>query len=445
MSHFLENTARMILAHESALSLLMLALTLVILSVVLIRLFKKQDSRELIQMGQRLRQLDDRLENLSTRIHEDAAQNRRETAHHAHLAREEMGSGFTRMTDGLLGRLTENAEMQKVQLDAFARQLMALTRLNEEKSDSLRKSLDLQLERMRDENNKYLERIRETVDEQLHVNLEKRVGESFKQVSHRLEQVYRGLGEMQQLASGVGDLKRVLTNVRTRGTWGEVRLGAILDQILTPDQYDTNVATVRESRDRVEFALRLPGRGNQVVWLPIDAKFPQEDYQHLLDALEDADKAAADRHLKQLETRIRSEAKAIRDKYISPPQTTDFAIMFLPVEGLYAEVLRRPGLCNALQQEYRVVVAGPTTLSALLNSLQIGFRTLAIERRTSEVWELLGTLKTEFGRFGDALAKTRKKIREAGNSIDQAEVRTRAISRELQKVEKIQLTEQKSS
>ena len=237
-----------------------------------------------------------------------------------------------------------------------------------------------------------------------------------------------------------GDLKRVLTNVRTRGTWGEVRLGAILEQILTPDQYDSNVATRKNSRERVEYALRLPGRGNdseQVVWLPIDAKFPQEDYQRLQDALERADKDAADRHLKQLEMRIRAEAKAIHEKYVAPPQTTDFAVMFLPVEGLYAEVLRRPGLCDAIQRDYRVVITGPTTLSALLNSLQIGFRTLAIEKRTSEVWELLETLKTEFSRFGDALAKTKKKLQEAGNSIDQAEVRSRVITRKLSKVEEI--------
>ncbi|MCG6881950.1 MAG: DNA recombination protein RmuC [Deltaproteobacteria bacterium] len=446
MSQLLENAVKLFLENESAISLLMLALTLSLLFVVLLRLFKKQPSED-IPMAQQLEQLGERLQGLSKALYEESAQNRNETDRRAHLAREEMGSGLSRMTDNLLGRLTENAGMQKAQLDSFARQLMALTRLNEEKSEILRKSVDVQLNRIRDENNRHLERIRETVDEQLHINLEKRVGESFKQVSQRLEQVYRGLGEMQQLANGVGDLKRVLTNVRARGTWGEVRLAAILEQILTPDQYDTNVATGHNSLERVEFALRLPGQGkdpNQVLWLPIDAKFPQEDYQRLLDALERADKDSADRHLKQLEMHIRAEAKAIHDKYVAPPRTTDFAIMFLPVEGLFAEVLRRPGLCNALQLEYRVVVTGPTTLSALLNSLQIGFRTLAIEKRTSEVWELLGALKTEFGRFGDALAKTRKKIQEAGNTIDQAEVRSRAISRKLSKVEKIQLSHRES-
>ena len=431
----------MIFNHPGQSLLVFMSMLLVLLCVLLIWVFRKHSSADMIALRQHLKQLDEQLQGLFKTINEQSAQDRNETDRQARLAREEMGGGLNRMTDSLLGRLAENAGMQKAQLDSFAQQLMALTRLNEEKSEILRKSVDVQLNRIRHENNNQLERIRETVDEQLHTNLEKRVGESFKQVSQRLEQVYRGLGEMQQLANGVGDLKRVLTNVRARGTWGEVRLAAILEQILTPDQYDTNVATGHNSLERVEFALRLPGQGkdsNQVVWLPIDAKFPQEDYQHLLDALERADKDSADQYLKQLEVRIRTEAKAIHNKYVAPPRTTDFAIMFLPVEGLFAEVLRRPGLCNALQQEYRVVVTGPTTLSALLNSLQIGFRTLAIEKRTSEVWELLGTLKTEFGRFGDALAKTRKKIQEAGNTIDQAAVRSRAISRKLRKVEELQ-------
>ena len=244
-------------------------------------------------------------------------------------------------------------------------------------------------------------------------------------MSDRLEQVYKGLGEMRSLATGVGDLKKVLSNVKTRGTWGEIRLGNILEQILTPDQYDVNVVTKKGSSDRVEFAVRLPGQGKdktKVVWMPIDSKFPQEDYQRLLDAQEAADKELAEKSVKSLETRIKAEAKFIREKYIDPPHTTDFGVMFLPVEGLYAEVLRRPGLCDFLQREYRIVVTGPTTLAALLNSLQMGFRTLAIEKRSSEVWELLGTVKTEFGRFGDVLAKTKKKLQEASTSIDKADV-----------------------
>jgi DNA recombination protein RmuC len=286
--------------------------------------------------------------------------------------------------------------------------------------------------------------MRATVDEKLQSTLDKRLGESFKQVSERLEQVYKGLGEMRTLASGVGDLKKVLTNVKTRGTWGEIRLSHILEQILTPDQYDVNVATKENSNDRVEFAIKLPGQGtdkDKVVWMPIDSKFPQEDYQRLMDAQEAADKELAEKSTRNLEMRIKAEAKYIKEKYLDPPHTTDFGIMFLPVEGLYAEVLRRPGLCDNLQREHRIVVAGPTTLAALLNSLQMGFRTLAIEKRSSEVWELLGMVKTEFGRFGDVLAKTKKKLQEASNTINQAEVRTRAIERKLRKVQEVPATE----
>lgn len=445
MSSSFQETVNTILTHHAAVSLMLLSLILLLLWLLVYRVFRKQTPEEFTELQLQLNRIDGRLETLLTAFKEESTQNRSESTQHARMNREEVGKALRDMTHGLLQRMTENAGMQKDQLDSFARQLVALTRLNEEKSEAIRNVIDVQLLSLRDENSKKLEQMRETVDEKLNTTLEKRVGESFRQVSDRLEQVYKGLGEMRHLATGVGDLKRVLTNVRARGTWGEVRLGAILEQILTPDQYDTNVATVKNSRERVEFALRLPGQRedpDQVVWLPIDAKFPQEDYQHLLDAQERADKESADRYLKQMALRIKTEAKAIHEKYVAPPQTTDFAIMFLPVEGLYAEVLRVPGLCETLQQEYRVVVTGPTTLSALLNSLQIGFRTLAIEKRSSEVWELLGALKTEFGRFGDALAKTKKKLQEAGNTIDQAEVRSRAISRKLSKVEEIQGTGQ---
>ena len=360
-------------------------------------------------------------------------------------------SNLVKFESSIRNEVSKNREEMSKTLKDFSdsslKQFLGLTQINEQKLENLRKTIEDRLKSLQNDNSQKLEKMRETVDEKLHTTLEKRVGESFRQVSDRLEQVYKGLGEMRHLATGVGDLKRVLTNVRTRGTWGEVRLAAILEQILTPDQYDTNVATVKNSRDRVEFALRLPGQRkdpDQVVWLPIDAKFPQEDYQNLLDAQERADKESADRYLKQLEIRIKTEAKAIKEKYIAPPQTTDFAVMFLPVEGLYAEVLRIPGLCDTLQREYRVVVTGPTTLSALLNALQIGFRTVAIEKRSSEVWELLGALKTEFSRFGDALAKTKKKLQEAGNTIDQAEVRSRAISRKLSKVEEISTSVQET-
>ena len=270
--------------------------------------------------------------------------------------------------------------------------------------------------------------------------LELRLGESFKQVADRLEQVHKGLGEMQTLARDVGSLNRVLTNVKTRGVFGEVQLAGLLEQVFTPEQYATNVATVPGSNDRVEFAIRLPGKGvdgghGPPLWLPIDAKFPREDYDRLLDAHERADAPAMELHAKAIEVRLRLEARSIRDKYVSPPHTTDFAILFLPTEGLYAEALRRPGLSEALQREYKVMMAGPTTLLATLNSLQMGFRTLALEKRSAEVWEVLGAVKTEFSKFGDVLARTKKKLEEAGNTIEQAEVRSRAMVRQLRSVE----------
>jgi DNA recombination protein RmuC len=278
--------------------------------------------------------------------------------------------------------------------------------------------------------------MRKTVDEKLHATLEQRLGESFKLVSERLEMVHRGLGEMQTLASGVGDLKRVLTNVKTRGTWGELQLEALIEQILTPDQYEKNIATRPGASERVEIAIRFPGRdADQPVWLPIDAKFPIEDYQRLLDAQEQADHAMVEESARALEARIRAEAKKICDKYIAPPHTTDFAVMYLPTEGLYAEVLRRPGLAEGLQREYRVVITGPTNTAAMLNSLQMGFRTLAIEQRSSEVWALLGGVKTEFERFGGVIAETEKKLQEAANKFSAVGVRTRAIQRKLKDVQ----------
>jgi DNA recombination protein RmuC len=278
--------------------------------------------------------------------------------------------------------------------------------------------------------------MRKTVDERLQTTLEKRLGESFSQVSQHLEQVLKGLGEMNTLAAGVGDLKRVLTNVRSRGTWGEVQLGNLLEQTLTAEQYARNVATRPGSRERVEYAIRLPGQDSaHVVWLPVDAKFPVEDYERLLAAQERADAPGMEEAGRALENRIRLEAKTIREKYVEVPHTTDFAILFLPTEGLYAEVLRRPGLADNLQREFRVSIAGPTTLSALLNSLQMGFRTLAIEKRSAEVWQVLGGVKAEFERFGTVLAATKRQLQTVANSIDQAETRTRQMSRQLRAVE----------
>jgi DNA recombination protein RmuC len=321
--------------------------------------------------------------------------------------------------------------------DTLTGQLRLLSDANERRLAEVRQAVDARLVALQEGNEKKLDQMRATVDEKLHATLEQRLGESFKQVADRLDQVHKGLGEMQTLARDVGSLNRVLTNVKTRGVFGEVQLAGLLEQVFTPEQYAAQVATLPDSKDRVDFAIRLPGRerGGPPLWLPIDAKFPREDYERLLDAHDRADVVAMEISAKAIETLLRLEARSIRDKYVAPPYTTDFAILFLPTEGLYAEALRRPGLTEALQREFKVVLAGPTTLLATLNSLQMGFRTLALEKRSAEVWEVLGAVKTEFGRFGDVLAKTRKKLEEASNTIDAAEVRTRAMARRLKSVE----------
>ena len=302
----------------------------------------------------------------------------------------------------------------------------------------MRGTLEQQLAQLQAANTAKLDEMRRTVDEKLHATLEQRLGESFRQVAERLEQVHKGLGEMQTLAQGVGDLKHLLTNVKTRGMFGEAQLGALLEQVLSPEQFAAQVATRPGSKAVVDFAIRLPGRSGEegaAVWLPIDAKFPNEDYERLLDAQQRADPAAAEAAAKALEQRIRLEARGIADKYLEPPHTTDFAILFLPTEGLYAEVLRRPGLMDALQRQHRVTLAGPTTLLAMLNSLQMGFRTLALEKRSSEVWQVLGAVKTEFGKFGDVLAKVQNQTQTVLNTLGQAQVRTRAMGRALRQVE----------
>ena len=323
--------------------------------------------------------------------------------------------------------------------ETLTEQLRLLSDANERRLGDVRQAVDVRLHALQEGNEKKLDQMRATVDEKLHATLEHRLGESFKQVAERLEQVHKGLGEMQSLARDVGALNRVLTNVKTRGVFGEVQLAALLEQVFTPEQYAANVATVPGSNERVEFALRLPGRdeagGGAPLWLPIDAKFPREDYERLVDASERNDVLGMEVSGKAIEMRLRLEARTIRDKYLAPPHTTDFAILFVPTEGLYAEALRRPGLAEALQREWKVMLAGPTTLLALLNSLQMGFRTLALERRSAEVWEVLGAVKTEFGKFGDVLAKTRKKLDEASNTINAAETRTRAMARQLRGVE----------
>lgn len=329
--------------------------------------------------------------------------------------------------------------------ESVDQRLQALTEANDKRLAEVRQTLEEKLKTLQDDNAQKLEQMRQTVDEKLHATLEQRLTESFKFVSDRLDLVHKGLGEMQSLAVGVGDLKRVLTNVKTRGTWGEIQLGSLLEEMLAPSQFDRNVITKKGSNERVEFAIKLPGRNSDdgVVWLPIDAKFPREDYERLIEAQERADPSAVEESTRQLEGRIKNEAKVIREKYIDPPNTTDFALMFLPTEGLYAEVIRRQGLIDFLQRTYRVTVVGPSNLTAFLSSLQMGFRTLAIEKRSSEVWELLAAVKTEFGKFADILAKTKKKLEEATNTIGSAEVRTRAITRKLKGVEG--LTEQKAT
>jgi DNA recombination protein RmuC len=315
--------------------------------------------------------------------------------------------------------------------------LEQMTQSNEAKLERVRAVIESQLQLMQKGNNERLEKMRETVDEKLHATLERRLGESFKMVSDRLESVHKGLGEMQTLAAGVGDLKKVLTNVKTRGTWGEVQLGSLLEQIMTSGQYEKNVAVKKRSGERVEFAIKLPNGPDEEtpLWLPIDAKFPVEDYQRLVAAREVADLPLIESLGKDLVTRIKSEARDIRDKYIAPPETTDFGILYLPTEGLYAEITQRPGLQEQLQREYRVMVAGPNTIAALLNSLQMGFRTLAIEKRSSEVWQILGSVKNEFGKFGDLLDKTHKKLQEASNTIETAASKSRTIERKLDKVQ----------
>jgi DNA recombination protein RmuC len=333
-------------------------------------------------------------------------------------------------------REAQDAALRRL-ADSLGEQLRALSDANERRLTEVRGAVESRLAALQTGNEAKLEQMRATVDEKLHATLEQRLSESFKQVAERLEQVHKGLGDMQQLARDVGMLNRVLTNVKSRGVFGEVQLAGLLEQVFTPEQYATNVITAPGRGERVEFAIRLPGQraDGAPLWLPIDAKFPREDYERLLDAQERADPVAAEASARAIEMRLRTEARSIRDKYVAPPHTTDFAILFVPTEGLYAEALRRPGLVESLQREHKVMLAGPTTLLATLNSLQMGFRTLALEKRSVEVWEVLGAVKTEFGKFGDVLAKTRAKLTQAAETIADAETRSRQMGRALRSVE----------
>jgi DNA recombination protein RmuC len=351
--------------------------------------------------------------------------------------RADLTQGLSLFQQALLAQSSDVARTQNEQIDSFRMQLGAM---QQHVSEALQRSSDGLNERLtalQEGNEKKLDQMRATVDEKLQATLETRLGESFKQVADRLEQVHKGLGEMQSLAQGVGDLKHLLTNVKTRGIFGEAQLAALLEQVFTVDQYAAQIATRPGGKNTVDFAIKLPGRSDsgEPLWLPIDAKFPNEDYERLLDAQQRADASGAEVAGKALEMRIRLEAKSISDKYIEPPYTTDFAILFLPTEGLYAEVLRRPGLMESLQREHRVVLAGPTTLLAMLNSLQMGFRTLALEKRSSEVWQVLGAVKTEFGKFGDVLAKVKLQTETVLNTLNSAEQRSRVMGKALRQVE----------
>ena len=352
--------------------------------------------------------------------------------------RQETGESLKSASDSMINTLDSLSKKQAERLQTFSDSLERLSASNETKLEQIRTTVESKLSELRDDNEKRLEQIRRTVDEKLQGTLEKRLGESFKQVSERLEQVHRGLGEMQKLATGVGDLKKVLTNVKTRGGWSEVQLGALLEQMLTPSQFERNVQTKSESSELVEYAIKLPGRGedaDSVVWLPVDAKFPIEDYQRLVEAQEQADLVALEESTKALRHRVLQSARDIASKYLNPPITTDFAIMFVPTEGLFAEIIRQRGVVEELQTKHRVVLAGPTTFAALLNSLQMGFRTLTIQKQSSEVWRILGQVKTEFANFGDSLEAVKKKLQEASNKMDDVGRRSRAVERQLRSVE----------
>ena len=351
--------------------------------------------------------------------------------------REESQRGSASLQDLVLKTLTNMSSVQNKQLEVVTNQLNAVMQANEKRIQELRESVEKRLTLLQQDNNQKLEQMRATVDEKLHATLEKRLGDSFKLVSDKLDQVHKGFGEMQSLAAGVGDLKKVLTNVKTKGTWGEVQCENLLEQILTKEQYKKQVAVKPNSQHRVDFAIKLPGKSEDPVYVPIDSKFPLETYQLIIDAQQSANSDLVKDYTKDLERQLLAEAKQIHEKYIHPPYTTDFAIMYLPIEGLYAQVLQTTAIQNKLQEKYRVVISGPTTLAALLNSLQMGFKTVAIEKRSSEVWSILATVKSEFVKFGDILDKTKKKLQEAGNTIDTASQKSRTIERKLKNVESL--------
>lgn len=379
-----------------------------------------------------LERLDRLIRDEMSRIRDDASANAQQT-------RTEVAGELKQFADMVQKVVSDMVHFQQSHLEQSGNQMNLLTKSSEERIERIREAVDAKLRQIQEDNAKSIEQLRQTVDEKLQGTLERRLGESFRQVSERLEQVHRGLGDMQNLASGVGDLKKILSNVKSRGIWGEIHLENLLADILSPGQYEKNVRTKERTNEVVEFAIKLPGGGDgeAPVWLPVDAKFPVEDYQRLIDAQEKGEVEVANEASRMLENRLKSCARDIHDKYLNPPRTTDFGVMYLPVEGLYAEAVKRPDLVAVIQREYRVLVAGPSTFAALLNSLQIGFRTLAIQKRTSEVWQILATVKTEFGKFGAILDGVKKKLEQATNNMDDALKKTRVIERKLRNVQEI--------
>lgn len=420
--------------------LLLLAAVLFILLLILKKVSHQVDGSVL---SARLDGFEKGQERGESMIREELIRSREELNRTAREQRQELTAAFATFGDAVVQRMKDVATIHKGQLEVMSAAIGTLADSNEKRLEALRVTVEGKLQSIQADNARQLEQMRQTVDEKLQGTLEKRLGESFKQVSERLELVHKGLGEMQTLATGVGDLKKVLTNVKTRGTWGEVQLGALLEQVLNPDQFAVNVAT-KDGGERVEFAIKLPGQGTEkedIVWLPIDAKFPIEDYQRLIDAQELGDLAGVETAGKQLEIRVKACAGDICRKYLNPPRTTDFAILFLPIEGLFAEVIRRTGLTEFIQRECRVVIAGPTTLWSILSSLQMGFRTLAIQKRSSEVWNLLAAVKTEWTKYGDVLDGVQKKLLQASDTLEKAKVRSRAVGRKLKDVQELPVGE----
>ena len=420
--------------------ILYIILVILLIIVVLLIWQLKRSSIDWTPLSLRLDALQDGQERTDRSVRDEIACSRSEMQTQSQQERTELAGSLKSFDDSVQTRMTGIAKIQNDQMESFARQLTALTTANEQKLDNIRLEIDAKLKQIQEDSARQLERMRETVDEKLQNTLEKRLGESFKQVSERLEQVHQGLGDMRTLATGVGDLKKVLTNVKSRGTWGEVQLGALLEEILSPEQYLKNVRIKDTGADFVEFAIKLPGQGDSPsdsVLIPVDAKFPMEDYSRLMEAQDKGDVSAAEDAVRQLENSIKKAAKDICQKYIDPPKTTDFGIMFLPSEGLYAEVIRRTALVQQLQRECRIVISGPSTFAAFLNSLQMGFRTLAIQKRSGEVWKVLGEVKAAFGRFGDSLDAVRKRLDQAASSVDEAQKKTRTLAGKLKSVESL--------